>query len=300
MRKRVITSVVYVIVWILLLALKWLVPVWGGLGFDALFCAISVIGSLELLRAVNGVSQSQKILTVAFCAVAVPLYVVTQITTGSGFIALAISFAVYAMALAASNVFNYGVCTLKGTLTCVFTMIYCGVLSCVLSAVNHVENNSTAAVITLFITTVFTDSGAFIFGSLFGKYAPRKLAPKVSPHKTLIGGLGGIIGGMLGGIAAYGLSVGLDALNGAINSDALGTAISFSTGIPAIVVFMLAGLIISVFAQLGDLFESAIKRECNIKDTGNILPGHGGVLDRFDSMLFCGVIVLIAFWVVIL
>ncbi len=300
MRKRVMTSVIYVLVWIVLCALKWLVPVWGGLGFDALFCAISVIGSLELLRAVKGVSYSQKVLTVAFCAVAVPLYVATQMSMGGGFIALGICFVVYAMALAAFNVFNYGACTLKGTAVSILTMIYCGVLSCVLSAVNHVENNSTAAVITLFLTTVFTDSGAFIFGSLFGKYAPRKLAPRVSPKKTLIGGLGGIIGGMLGGMAAYGLSVGLDALNGAIDSDVIGTAISFSTGIPAIVVFMLAGLVVSLFAQMGDLFESAVKRECDVKDTGNILPGHGGVLDRFDSMLFCGIIVLLAFWVVII
>lgn len=300
MRKRVITSVVYVLVWIVLLALKWLVPVWGGLGFDALFCALSVLGCLELLRAVQGVTQSQKVLTVAFCAVAVPLYVATQMAMGSGFIALAICFGVYALALAALNVFNFGVCTLKGTAICLFTMIYCGVLSCILSVVNHVENNSVAAVITLFITCAFTDSGAYIFGSLFGKYAPRKLAPKVSPNKTLIGGLGGVIGGMLGGLAAYGLSVGLDALNGVIGSDTIGTAISFSTGIPAIVVFMLAGLVISVFAQVGDLFESAIKRECNIKDTGKLLPGHGGVLDRFDSMLFCGVIILLAFWVVII
>ncbi|MDE5943119.1 MAG: phosphatidate cytidylyltransferase [Clostridia bacterium] len=300
MRKRVITGVVYVLVWIVLCVLKWLVPVWGGLGFDALFCAISVLGSLELLRAVKGVSYSQKILTVAFCAVAVPLYTVTQLTTGGGFIALAVCFGVYVLALAAFNVFNYGVCTVKGTATCIFTMIYCGVLSCILSAVNHVENNSTAAVILLFLTVMFTDSGAFIFGSLFGKFVPRKLAPKVSPHKTLIGGLGGIIGGMLGGIAAYGLSVGLNALNGVINSDVIGTAIEFSTGIPAIVVFMLAGLVISVFAQIGDLFESAIKRECNVKDMGKLLPGHGGVLDRFDSMLFCGVIVLVAFLVVII
>ena len=299
MRNRVITSVVYVLVWIVLCALKWLVPVWGGLGFDALFCAISVLGSLELLRAVKEVSYSQKVITVAFCAVAVPLYVVTQMTMGAGFIALAICFAVYAVALAGFNVFNFGACTLKGTAVSMFTMVYCGVLSCILAAVNHVENNSVAAVITLFITTVFSDSGAFIFGSLFGKYVPKKLAPGVSPKKTLIGALGGLIGGMLGGIAAYGLSVGLDGLNGVINSDVIGTAIKFSTGIPAIVVFMLAGLVVSIFAQLGDLFESAVKRECGIKDMGRLLPGHGGVLDRFDSMLFCGIIVLVAFWVVI-
>ncbi|MDE7452893.1 MAG: phosphatidate cytidylyltransferase [Clostridia bacterium] len=300
MRNRVITSVVYVLVWIVLCALKWLIPTWGGLGFDVLFCAISVLGCLEMLRAVKGVSYSQKVLTTAFCAVAVPLFVATQMTMGSGFIAVAIAFAVYAIALAAFNVFNYGVCTVKGSALSLCIMLYCGVLSCVLSAVNHLENNSLAAVIAMFMIIVFADSGAYIFGSAFGKRVPAKLAPKVSPNKTLIGGLGGIIGGMLGGVAAWGLCVGLDALNGVINSDALGTAISFSTGIPAAVAFVLAGLVISVFVQLGDLFESAVKRECNIKDFGKLLPGHGGVLDRFDSMLFCGVLVLITFWVIII
>ncbi len=59
--------------------------------------------------------------------------------------------------------------------------------------------------------------------------------------------------------------------------------------------FVLVGLGTSILAMIGDLFESAIKRECGIKDMGNLLPGHGGVLDRFDSMLYCGVLVLFAF-----
>ena len=64
---------------------------------------------------------------------------------------------------------------------------------------------------------------------------------------------------------------------------------------PQIVAMLITGAAVSVAAQFGDLFESAIKRECGIKDMGRLLPGHGGVLDRFDGTLFAGVVVLLAF-----
>ncbi len=295
MKQRLITGTVYVIVWIALCALKWLVPDgWGALGFDALFCAISVLGSLELLRAlknITGISYPQKVITVAFCAVIVPLYVAVEMAMGAGFIAAACCFCLYALVLAALNVFHFGVSTVKGTAVCFFTMLYCGVLSVLLSAVNHVEHNSTAAIITLFLTVMITDTFAFLFGKMFGKFAPLKLAPDLSPHKTVIGGAGGIIGGMIGAVAAYFLYFGLGKV--------IGTPLVYGGGVHPAVVFMLIGLVTSIIAQIGDLFESAVKRECGIKDMGKLLPGHGGVLDRFDSMLFSGVVVLLGFSVIV-
>ena len=293
MKSRVITSVVYVVVLIALLALKWLVPAgWGSLGFDAVFCAIAIIGCLELLRATGGVSYLQKVFTVAFCAVAVPLYVAVQLTTGEGFLAIACCGCIYAFALAALNVFHHGDSTIKGTAICFFAMLYCGVLSCMLSAVNHIEENSTAAILTLFLACMFTDGGAFIIGSLLGHRVPLKLAPKLSPKKTVIGAVGGIIGGMLGAIAAYFIYYGL--------GKALDTPLVYSGALHPAVVFMFIGLVISILDQIGDLFESAIKRECGIKDMGKLLPGHGGVLDRFDSLLFSSVIALFAFGIIII
>lgn len=292
MKKRIITGAVYVVVFFALVALKWCVPGgWGSLGFDALFCAVAVIGCLEFLKAMGGVSYLQKVITVAFCAVAVPLYVAVQMAMGQGFLALACCACIYAFALAALNVFHHGVSTVKGTAVCFFAMLYCGVLSTILSAVNHVEDNSTAAILLMFFTVMFADSGAYIIGSLLSKKIPLKLAPRLSPHKTVIGGVGGIVGGMLGSVIAYYIYFGLGKV--------LDTPLVYDSVVPAVVAFLIIGLILSVIAQIGDLFESAIKRECGIKDSGKLLPGHGGVLDRFDSMLFCSVIVLVAFGLII-
>lgn len=292
-KPRLFTSVVYVAVWIALAAMKWTLPGgWGALGFDALFCAISIIGSFEFLRAIGGISVAQRSVTLAFAAIIVPLYVIVQMTMGSGFLAVACAFTVYVMFLMASSVFNPNVSTVKGTISCVFCMLYCGVLSVVLSSINHLETNSMAAILMLFMATVLCDTGAYVIGSLFKRFIPIKLSPRLSPNKTVIGAVGGILGGILGGVLAYLLIRYIPEYNG--------VALVFtSTAIHPVVSFILIGLATSILAQVGDLFESAIKRECGIKDMGNLLPGHGGILDRFDSMLYCSVVVLLSFGTII-
>ena len=111
----------------------------------------------------------------------------------------------------------------------------------------------------LFCTILMTDVGGYVFGSKFGK---RPLAPVVSPKKTIEGSIGGsvlaIIAAMLIGYAIH---------------------IEWYQS-------LIAGLLITTFAQLGDLAESLIKRDAGVKDSGNSLPGHGGFLDRADSYLF--------------
>lgn len=109
-----------------------------------------------------------------------------------------------------------------------------------------------------------TDIGAYVIGRQFGR---RKLAPAVSPNKTLEGSLGGVL-------------------------SALVVAVVFMVVRPTVYapygLLTMAGLVIifSVFAQLGDLVESALKRHFGVKDSGKLIPGHGGILDRFDSMIF--------------
>lgn len=106
-----------------------------------------------------------------------------------------------------------------------------------------------------------TDTGAYIFGRTFGKH---KLWPEISPNKTIEGFVGGILSSTL-------------------------VAIIFSLyyAMPiSIIPLVLVTWLLSVFGQLGDLVESALKRHFNVKDSGTLLPGHGGILDRFDSFIF--------------
>lgn len=106
-----------------------------------------------------------------------------------------------------------------------------------------------------------TDSGAYFVGRAVGK---RKLWPEISPNKTVEGFVGGIIGGLIVAV--------LFALFSDIN-------LPFMK-------LMIITVILSIFGQLGDLAQSAFKRHYGVKDSGNIMPGHGGILDRCDSWLF--------------
>ena len=115
------------------------------------------------------------------------------------------------------------------------------------------------------LAIIASDVGAYTFGKLFGKH---KLAPQLSPNKTLEGAFGGLgLAIIIVSLAVYGLE---HLLNLRVD---LYDAILF-------------GVLVASAAQLGDLFESLIKRWAGVKDAGTFLPGHGGVLDRIDSMLF--------------
>lgn len=284
---RYITSVVYVVVLLGLITLKWLVADWGALGFDALFLAISVIGCVEFFNAVKVVPLAQRALAIAFCATAVPLYALCSMMGMVAYLPVLIAFAVYCVinliyALVAADGSD-----LKSTLLCFLAMVYCGVLCCILTAVNHLEHNSAPAVILMFFSVMLTDSFAYAFGKLLKRFIPLRLAPKISPNKTVIGALGGLVGGVVAGVASYYIWFGL--------SKVCGEPVVINGGMPALAAFILIGFVLAIVGQAGDLAESFLKRRCGIKDSGKIIPGHGGVLDRFDSLLFVGVITLISF-----
>lgn len=291
---RFITSVVYVVVLLLLLTFKWLVEDYGALGFDALFCAISIIGCLEFFNAVKIVPAPQKIISIAFCASVVPLFVFCEMTGVGGYLPVLVLFAVYAIALVIFSLTAYEGCNLNTALLSIGGVAYCGILSCVFSAINHLNKNSAPLILLMFLIVMLTDSFAYVIGKIFKRWLPKKLAPNVSPNKTIIGGVGGLIGGMVAGIVAYYLWYGM--------SKVAGDPLVFTAGSSnmAVVAFLLIGFVGAIVGQGGDLFESYIKRRCDIKDSGKILPGHGGVLDRFDSMLFVGVLVLACSFILVL
>jgi phosphatidate cytidylyltransferase len=121
----------------------------------------------------------------------------------------------------------------------------------------------------IFISSWLCDTAAYYSGRFFGK---RKLCPKVSPKKTVEGSLGGVLGS-IAGCAVYGFILNHYTLN-----------------IP-MYHYLLIGLISGILCQFGDLTASSIKRYSDVKDYSNLIPGHGGILDRFDSILFSGAVV---------
>jgi len=129
------------------------------------------------------------------------------------------------------------------------------------------QHNGYIYVWLIFITAWGSDTGAYFTGKAIGK---NKLAPNLSPNKTIEGSLGGIA-----------LSAILCVIYGIFMDKIFDVKIDY-----LVINFAIIGIVGSILGQIGDLTASAIKRYTGIKDYGNFIPGHGGVLDRFDSILF--------------
>jgi phosphatidate cytidylyltransferase len=117
-------------------------------------------------------------------------------------------------------------------------------------------------------TTFGSDSAAYFIGRALGRH---RLAPRISPHKSWEGAAGGILGAMAVSLLFT-----------------LSTPLHISLGIGQGIVL---ALLVSVFGQIGDLAESLLKRNAGVKESSTVIPGHGGFLDRMDSVVFAGVVV---------
>jgi phosphatidate cytidylyltransferase len=134
----------------------------------------------------------------------------------------------------------------------------------------HTAGMGPGAVMVLLVAVVLTDTGAYFVGSMIGRH---KMAPKVSPGKTWEGAAGGLI------LALIGMAL----VHFIVEQFAWPGFPSWSLGM-----YLAAGALLSLASQAGDLSESAMKRDAGVKDSGTLLPGHGGVLDRCDGFLFAG------------
>ena len=265
MKQRILVAVVGVP---LLLLLFIAAPAWATL---ALVCLVSAVGCYELLRAVGGAAWKSCAFLVAFAA-ATPAVLGTGVSglrTGAWvLLAVVLTFL--------TGVLCYGrpgrqisfaamMAGLFGALA--IPMAFTG-----LYFLRNMENGR--ALVLLPLCCAFgSDTLALFAGMLFGRH---KLAPHVSPKKTVEGSLGGFLGSILLVWLLYGIA-------------GLFCDLQLSMG-----KIVLLGLLGSFMGQLGDLSFSVIKREFGVKDYGNLLPGHGGVLDRFDSVAFVTPVVWLA------
>ncbi len=153
----------------------------------------------------------------------------------------------------------------------VFALFYLGLT--LISIPNlHEVNNGPSLLAFLFLTVWAGDSIAMYAGRTFGK---RKLAPNLSPNKTWAGAIGSIVGA----VAVTGILLGLSTYLAQWNS------VKLSYADEPWGYWLILAVVVNVAAQVGDLAESALKRSAGIKDSGTLLPGHGGVLDRIDALL---------------
>lgn len=143
-------------------------------------------------------------------------------------------------------------------------------ISCMITLKNFDQNHGAFYIVLMLMAAWVADAGAYFVGTFFGKH---KLCPGISPKKTIEGAVGGVF--------VTGIILALTCL---IYQKICATqGIIFSVNYPLVVIL---GMVSAVLGMMGDLVASLLKRQCQIKDFGHLMPGHGGILDRFDSVLF--------------
>lgn len=236
----------------------------GGPVLFGVLGAISIIGLNELYKVLD---MHKTFLGFVGYLAAIAWYALVYIERTD--LALPL-FIAYLMALLLTYVFTFPKYNTEKVTLAFFGLIYVAVM---LSFIYQIRefNNGIWMVWLVFMGSWISDTCAYCVGVLIGKH---KLSPKVSPKKSIEGSLGGIIGSAL-----------LGALYAFIVKDKLDMRFN-----PVLAFAVISGAS-SIISQLGDLAASAIKRDKDIKDYGTLIPGHGGILDRFDSVIFTAPIV---------
>ena len=230
----------------------------GGLLFGFL-ALISLIGLSELYKVVD---VQNKILGLTGYLGAVVYYGILYTGQMQYVTLLTIAFLVVLMAV---YVFSFPTFKAEQVMTVFFGVFYVAVMLSYVYQTRMLEDGA-VAVWLIFLSSWGCDTCAYCAGMLLGKH---RLAPVLSPKKSIEGAVGGVVGSaLLGCIYAYVFGAKMDEVSNPMVACAVACAIA------------------AVISQIGDLAASAIKRNHNVKDYGNLIPGHGGVLDRFDSMIF--------------
>lgn len=232
----------------------------GGIYLKTFTILLSVLGMYEFYKSIK-VKQFKPITFLGYMMLA--LYYIT----GNDYSILSYIIIISTFLLLCVPVLDVKYTVVDVSLT-FLGFLYIGIFFSFIHLVN-VKQGGEYLVWLIFIASWLCDTAAYYSGRFFGK---RKLCPKVSPNKTIEGSLGGMIGSTLA-CGVFGIII-----------------YKYFNSIP-IYHYFIIGAICGVFCQFGDLVASSIKRYVGIKDYSNLIPGHGGILDRFDSILFAGTIV---------
>ncbi len=263
MTKRVISAVILVLIFVPFLII-------GELPFTIFMSVLSIFGLYELLK----VRETKKkfpivlkifayLLTCYFC-----LYNTSSIEFINKFDYRVMAFIIFLFISPMVFINNNEKYNLNDALFLIGSVLFIGLS---FNLIIITRNYDITYVIYLLLITTITDTFALFTGSLIGKH---KLCPKISPKKTIEGLVGGVIMGTFVATVFYNTLI--------------------SSTVPLVTVIMLT-FVLCLVGQLGDLVFSSIKRYYDVKDFSNLIPGHGGILDRFDSLIF----VVLAFTILI-
>lgn len=259
--KRVLTGFVLILFTALVIYLRQFNKMW----FALFATGIGVICVTELIRAFSKqLSKSLKILAIVLSVAILPIFFFFKL---DGVFLSCILFFMIALTIMTFNT------DIKFESIGIFSfIIFYPILIISLMIDLSVRADGLLPLLMIFLIGPCADTMAFVVGS---KVGGKKLCPKVSPNKTISGFFGGIFGGVAASILIY--------------------FIFNSIVYLPLIVMIAIGFIGSCVTVVGDLAESSIKRRLKIKDFGNILPGHGGMLDRVDSILYNTVYIFIVF-----
>lgn len=258
--KRLLSGVV-------LIAVMGIAFAFGGYLLSALLMLISIVGYFELVKALCSETEKRNVNGPDLIAVISIVLYYMAINFSSDTTYLIIGIGGFMVAELIWFVIKFPLYSSDRIVRTVFSVIYCPVMLSFIYMIRELEGREFLVWMVL-ICSWGCDTLAYCFGSLFGKHHPFKA---LSPKKSTEGCIGGILGSAL-----LGLLFGLLYVRKFIPDQYVEWKLALICGLGALI------------GMVGDLAASGIKRNNNIKDFGHLIPGHGGIMDRFDSMILCG------------
>lgn len=257
MKQRVISGAVLVVILAITLY-------FGGIVTCGLMALVSLVGNMELLR-VYGVNKKTPGIV---CYLATVLYYIAIYLNRMDIIVP--MMVVYLLVMLAVYVLTFPTYSDKQIMAAFMDFFYVSVMLSFVYLIRNMEHGL-VLVLLIFVSSWINDTCAYFVGRALGKH---KMAPVLSPKKSIEGLIGGIVGaGVFGAVFGILFDMYVDTMN------------------YAPLLFAVVGAVGALPAVIGDLAASAIKRNNDIKDYGKLIPGHGGILDRFDSIIFTAPII---------
>lgn len=256
MKTRVISAIIMLIIFLPVLVL-------GGIPYIVVGTILAIMGLYEILR-LEKIPLLMKVISY-LCSLFIIIsdFIIKDFNSFNYYLIIGM-FLLYSIIMIINSdleKYDYKKCLWLLIVTLMIGFLFKNFISVrILENLSIKDTTNLYTVIYLFLITIMTDSFALFSGKLFGKH---KLIPKVSPNKTVEGSIGGTIFGTL--IPVIFLMI---------------------IGVKINLLIIIETFVLSIICAFGDLFFSSIKRCHNIKDFSNLIPGHGGILDRLDSILF--------------